>query len=296
MHRLLLVILIAFSTCILVKSQNNLFQKEIEIISKNSDSLAKATSDSIKLKLNDEMMAEMIRIASSAKSFKLPLNSLKYIGKIYSPDENFRIISWDTPLTDGTYKYNCIIQMNPVKDSICKYFILNDSSKNYKGNISSLVFNTKKWYGAVYYEVLQCKVEGKTIYVLLAKHFNDLFSNRKIIESMYFDNAGNPVFGYPIFRDNNIRANRIVFDYSINASMMMRYDQRLDMIVFDHLAPPSNIYAGNYKFYGPDFSFDGFKFEKNSWIFQSNVNFRDFDKAQNKNKFRNKKARLPGIK
>ena len=44
--------------------------------------------------------------------------------------------------------------------------------------------------------------------------------------------------------------------------MMLRYDDKLKMIVFDHLSPSKPSYEGKYQYYGPDFSYDGLIFEK----------------------------------
>ena len=57
--------------------------------------------------------------------------------------------------------------------------------------------------------------------------------------------------------------------------MMMRYIPELDMIVFDHLSPSRPEYAGDLRFYGPDFSYDGFKFIKGVWVLQSDLDLRN---------------------
>jgi hypothetical protein len=58
--------------------------------------------------------------------------------------------------------------------------------------------------------------------------------------------------------------------------MSINYDERLDMIVFDHLAPFEPILSGNFAFYGPDGSFDGFKFENGSFRWYRDVDARNF--------------------
>ena len=258
------------------KSQTNetIFVNEIGIINTCIDSLKNVTNDSIKEKLNELITVTLSSILRSSNSFNMNLDSLKHIGKVYSTDDKFRVVSWNIPLSDGTHKFNAIIQLNPEKDSFCKLFVLKDSSPNFKGSIANISFTADKWYGALYYEILTSKIDKKNIYILLGMHFNDLFTNRKIIESMYFDENGKPVFGYPVFKNNGKLQSRIVFDYSVNAVMNLKYEKRMQMIIFDHLAPPSPLYAGNYKFYGPDFSFDGLKFEKNKWVYYPNIDYR----------------------
>jgi len=262
------------SVSVLSQPNNKIFNTEFNVINLCADSIKKSNSDSIKQKLNNIIESTLIFILKDARSYKINLDTLKHIGKVYSTDNKFRMISWNIPLNDGTHNFDAIIQMNPEKDSFCTLFPLMDSSRNYLNSISNLNFTAEKWYGALYYEILNCKIDKKVVYVLLGMHFNDLFTNRKIIESMYFNEKGQPVFGFPIFQYNEKIYNRIVFDYSVNAVMNLKYEKQLKMIIFDHLSPPSPLYAGNYKYYGPDFSFDGFKFEKDKWLYHSNVDFR----------------------
>jgi hypothetical protein len=49
----------------------------------------------------------------------------------------------------------------------------------------------------------------------------------------------------------------------------------MNMIIFDHLSPSKPSYAGNYQYYGPDFSYDGLKFEQGIWELVENVDIRN---------------------
>ena len=53
--------------------------------------------------------------------------------------------------------------------------------------------------------------------------------------------------------------------------MGLKYDERFKMIVFDHLSPIRPELAGDYKFYGPDFSYDGYKFENGFWVYMPDL-------------------------
>jgi hypothetical protein len=268
------ILLLLFCYPVWSQPDEKVFSKKLCIINIYSDSLKKITNDSIKKSLCAQIETELESVLSHANSFKLNLDTLKHIGKVFSPDNKFRIFTWNVQLNDGKHRFYSLIQLNPEQDSICKLYHLRDSSQNYSGTITNLNFTLNRWYGTLYYEIVSCKIGKKVIYILLGMHFNDLFTNRKIIESMCFDDKGLPVFGVPIFQNKGKVYNRIVFDYSVNAVMNLRYEKHLKMIIFDHLSPPSPMYAGDYKYYGPDFSFDGLKFEKNKWVYYSNVDFR----------------------
>ena len=68
---------------------------------------------------------------------------------------------------------------------------------------------------------------------------------------------------------------RIVFEYSSEVAMTLRYDENLGKIVFDHLAPLHPIYHEVYQFYGPDGSYDAFEFREGIWVKQEDVDARN---------------------
>jgi len=105
-----------------------------------------------------------------------------------------------------------------------------------------------------------------------------------VIDVLYFDEQGNPQFGAPIFDNGKRKFSRIIFEYSAKVSMVMRYVPESDMIIFDHLSPSEPRYSNDYRFYGPDFSYDGFKFEKGRWALKSDLDMRNSERAKPKNK------------
>jgi hypothetical protein len=56
--------------------------------------------------------------------------------------------------------------------------------------------------------------------------------------------------------------------------MSLAWNSKMKMIIFDHLAPPNSSYTGNYAYYGPDFSYDGFRFEEGKWELVEKVDVR----------------------
>ena len=130
----------------------------------------------------------------------------------------------------------------------------------------------------MYYQILPIKTEKGTVYTLLGLHFNDLFTTKKIIEAMSISQDGFITFGVPIFSYNNRIQKRIIFEYGVDVIMNLKFDTHLNMIIFDHLAPSSPLYSNNFKFYGPDFTFDGLKFENEKWIYYPNINFHKWKK------------------
>ena len=59
--------------------------------------------------------------------------------------------------------------------------------------------------------------------------------------------------------------NRFFIEYKWSASPTLNYDYNKDMIVFDHLAPPTPKATGAYFTYVEDGTYEGFKWETNHW-------------------------------
>lgn len=66
--------------------------------------------------------------------------------------------------------------------------------------------------------------------------------------------------------------------------MILRYNEQEDIIVCDHLSPGNPKMKGKYEYYGPDFSYDAFDFEKGKWFHKSDI---DPDVAINYKKNKN---------
>lgn len=235
------------------------------------DSIKKVNNDSLRLTINKEVSRIIEILLTPSFSFADTLKSINKIGKVFSPDKKFSIISWNAPLIDGKNIFFGYIQLNPGKDSVCKYFKLNDISSSLTDVSVYGEFSADKWPGALYYEIVAERINNKKVYILLGSRLNNLITNKKIIETFYFDNNDLPAFGLPIIDYQSRIQKRIIFEYAIEINMTLHYNEKLKMIVFDHLSPSSLIHKGDYKFYGPDFSYDGLKFIKDRWTYVPDI-------------------------
>ncbi|NVO11880.1 MAG: hypothetical protein HXX16_18115 [Bacteroidales bacterium] len=206
-------------------------------------------------------------------AFSYPFDSLKNIGRITSKDGKLRIFTWNLPLAGGYQRYFGFIMYKKSKGRTL-VFELNDSRQAISVPIKELLGNSS-WMGALYYSLIEKVYKGKTYYLLLGFDFNNIFSSKKIIEVLTFGKDYKPIFGSNIFKVGDDVLSRVVFEYSARVTMTLRYVPESQTIVFDHLSPSSPDYADNYQFYGPDFTFDGFKYEKGYWIYVRNLDMRN---------------------
>ncbi len=230
-----------------------LYEQQISVL---FDSLRKSGGDKVKMEVSQKIVSLFDRILQVDSSFYYPFDSLLNMGKIYSSDELVRVYSWNVPLKNGMHKYAGFVQsLNKKRGSVHLVFL-----NNVSGVPPEITrdYDASNWYGALYYRILRNECEGEVSYILLGFRFNNFQTNTKIIEFMKIldDNVH---FGSPVFHMGKVIKNRVVFEYSARVAMMLRYDDELRMIVFDHLSPTEPQYEGEYQFYGPDFSYDGFK-------------------------------------
>lgn len=220
---------------------------------------------------NNKFHSLLRGVLAKADAFDYPFDSLKHIGRIKSDDKKVRIFTWNLPLTGGYQKYYGLIVL---RNGNTQVFELVDNRKSIVNPIKDIL-SSQNWMGALYYSIIDESYKGQTYYILLGLDFNNLFSSKKIIDVLSFGKDSEPVFGFGIFKVGDMVINRIVFEFSARASMSLRYIADSKTIVFDHLSPSRPDFSENYQFYGPDFTFDGFRFDDGYWIYVRNLDMKN---------------------
>lgn len=234
------------------------------------NSLNSNNDEASQISINKNIISLMDSALAMPESFIYRFDSLTKIGKILSPDKKFRLFSWNVPMTDGTQKYFCIIQMAPEKKGKDRLYHLEGLSGR-TDKAEKAVLGSKNWYGALYYSIIPFKRNHKNSYILLGLDFNDYNTNRKIIDVLNFSTDSTITFGAPVFIIKNTSQCRIIFEYSKRASMSLNFDKKRQMLVFDHLSPSNPRYVGKFEYYGPDFSYDAFSLKDDKWIYTPDV-------------------------
>ncbi len=204
-------------------------------------------------------------------AFTYPFDKLKSIGKLVSPDKYFRIFNWNVENIDLTQNYFGYILVPTNKKE--KVIELSDRSAAIDKPESQMLDN-KRWYGCLYYKIIISSSKGRTEYTMLGFDMNNRATKKRIIEVMTF--SGNKVnFGAGIFDyDDKTLRKRVVFEYSSEVQMALRYEENNTRIVFDHLSADNKDAEGIYEFYFPDGSYDALVLEDGRWKFLSDVDVR----------------------
>ena len=239
--------------------------------------ISQEISHSEKNKLNDELISVFYEALTIDGSFNHPFESIKNIGNLKSNDNKLRIVTWNIPQVGGFQRYFGFIQINTSGN--VKIYPLTDNRSSIE-NPQVEVLSPDNWYGSLYYSIKEVSHQGKTYYTLLGVDLNNIFSTKRVIEIVYINQQNEPTFGYPIFRIQNSIINRVIFEYSARANMVLRWSDDIKMIVFDHLMPLRPDYKNNFQFYVPDLSFDGFKYENSFWVYTPDVDIRNESRAR----------------
>ncbi len=228
-----------------------------------------------------------IRALRMQNSYFYPFDTIKNISVLTAPDQRFRVITWNLALNNETYRNYGVIQMNPdylktIKDTtnLRPYYPLIDKSDLIKNALDTTV-NNEHWFGALYYKIEAVTVKKQTYYVLLGWDGNTMMSNKKLVESLYFEN-NTPMFGAPLFdlKDERYKKplKRMIFEFNNRASMVLRFEPEKQMLVQENVAPPRPQDYGHPETYVPDGSYDFYKFNKKTgtWEKQKGI-LQDFN-------------------
>lgn len=270
-----------FTASLGLKSQNSLTLQQYEDSIQNQlNKLIKATDDSAKVEINENVISLFNEVLTINSSFNYAFAKIKNISNLRSEDGFVRLINWNLPLKNGEFIYFGFIQQMDNKKKEIKLYQLIDQSLSIE-NPNFATCSEKNWYGALYYKILSKKTQNTTHYILLGWDGNTNYTNKKLIENFYFEDD-KLVFGKAIFKMEKNTQNRLIFEFAEQAKMMLRYDEKLDLIVWDHLSPSQPNFAGQYMYYGPDLSQDGLKFTDGYWIFKPNLDLRNMQKSTGK--------------
>jgi hypothetical protein len=291
MPRAVLLLAFLFSTCFIISQVSDsgftsFYDAEwrLKTLQKKFDSKKEAD----RIEANKQFLKLWDQVLKRPESLQYPFDSLTGVSLLMPKDKSFRLITWNLPKNDGTHTYFGYIQVDNAKmekrsksETIEPYrvFQLSDKSAIIK-NIETHVGDHTKWFGMLYYGMVEC--DG--YYTLLGWDGNDNLIQRKFIDIFYFKSDGTPVFGKDVFKVPRKSPKRVMFEYSSEVSMSLKYNSKSGQIILNHLAPKdgSSMLDGQYQYYGPDGSYDAYEQSKDRWVLHEMVDIRNIKSEDDK--------------
>ena len=212
---------------------------------------------------------ELMSFLEQEGAFDYEFKQCKTLAVLDSPDEMLRVITWNLEYSDFTYAYGGVVLYKDDRTEQVYRHELIDVLNPYEEKPEGVV-SGQEWYGALYYKILPFERKGKTEYLLMGWDGATPASNFKLIDVINVSKSG-VKFGSPVFKEKKKTAKRVVFEYSEQAKMSLRYDEQRNRIVFDHLSPQSPSLAEIRSYYVPDMSYDAYIEEDGLWYLQADV-------------------------
>jgi hypothetical protein len=262
------ILILLISTTLFANAQTNTdLSSKIEKLNELGKSILAAENDEDKLKINQDYKTALKGLINLPNSFDFSFTDLKTISILKA--NKLKIYNWTIPFTDGTFEYFAFLQIKTDKGfSVVE---LTDKSEGVKSP-ENKILTPKSWYGALYYKLIHHKKIGESTYTLLGWDGNNMLTNKKIIDVVSISGNGMIKFGKPIFKMKNKVQRRVIFEYSENAVMSLKYHPEREQIIFDYLVPSNSKLKGIYEYYGPALNrFDALTIEKGKWIYEEDV-------------------------
>ncbi len=280
-HKFIFLLFFCYSFFGFSQKTTTNFDKAILELNAIGEQLISEIPDEEKFIANEKFKIILKDILANNTSFDYQFDSLKTISIL--KENELKIYNWALPLSDGEFEYFAFLQIRKGKNENTYSIIeLIDKSSEIK-TPETKVLTSKIWYGALYYKIIYDKKLSENYYTLLGWDGNNKLTNKKIIEVIDVDNKGTIKLGAPIFKSKGKTKKRVLFEYSENAVMSLKYHPKEKKIVFDFLVPTSSKLEGIYEYYGPSLNrFDAYSLDKNGWNYEEDIdieqdrNIKDF--------------------
>jgi len=184
-----------------------------------------------------------------------------------SEDESLFIITYQVNTGVYPYVYGGYVIHNEQVTKLNHESVL-DPDSQYQA------YGAEDWYGALYYNLLPIKGNPNS-YLLFGYQYTKEFDKTKLIDVITLD-ANGITFGKEIFitradegRDDVKQ--RFILEYSSDTNASLNYNESIDMIIFDHLMPRMGQQAGQGNTYVPDGTYEGYQFEKGSFVYVEKI-------------------------
>ena len=265
--------------CFSQKGNNRLIAEYEDTLKVMAYKIMNAETEAEKQLANTAFIYNLKEVLQYEKSFKFPFDSLTTIARIISPDNTFRIFNWLLKRENGAYEYYAIVHYHNKKRKRYEIISLLDNSANIR-NAEHEDLDAKNWYGGLYYQIAYIKKAGRKYYTLLSWDGNDSYSTKKMIDVMYFSGKNKIKFGLPIFKKNKKESQkRIVIEYDARTSVSVKYKQKEQRIVFNHLVPPKKDLEGLEEYYIPEGTFNAYQYNKGKWWLKQDIDIRNQQKV-----------------
>jgi hypothetical protein len=235
--------------------------------------VAKTTDSRQKLALNAAFAAQFEQVLRRDSAFFYAFDSIPHLYQVASQDGLVRVITWNVPVVNEQKYFGFVLLRSSADAAHATLHTLRDKRMATR-LLESKTLNTDEWFGALYTKLVEKRNDrtGKPVYTLIGiSPSSNGVSNRKVVDVLSAGDSGRCCFGAPIFTKKYKVFHRMIFEYSAEAVMELRYHEGTGQIIFSSLVPMYAQLRGRYESYIPSDAYNALRFENNRWIFYENI-------------------------
>jgi len=280
---LLLVVIIAMHWAFAPSARGQDLIAVEDSIALHFSNLKASRDDDQRTEESSQMRAFFIEALNYSETFDYPFSRVE-ISRLTSTDGRMRIINWNQPMEDGSFKYYAFVLMRENITSPFTWLELVQQPREVDKPETKFM-TPDKWMGALYYEIIPMQEKKKKpadTYVLIGWDGKDNLSTRKVIDAITITGKNKIRLGAAIFDTPKGLRKRVIYEYSEDVSSSVRYYPKKKCIVVDHLSPKNPLMEGVYSEYGPDGTYDLFQLEKGKWTLIENIDVSEFSKTDDR--------------
>lgn len=240
------------------------------VLKKYSDSLRYSKTDAVRATYNDSFRQALYEAFQDDQPFQVDLDSVKStVSVLNSEDGKMRVVSWVYINDREEYSNYCVVLYRKKAGARQQVFWLKDHSEEKSDSLYE-DYPADLWPGALYYQLFQFKKKGKDFYCVLGFDGKTSFDNRKIIDVLWVDKAGELHIGAPVFYSSETDYTpqyRVYFEYADQSTMVLRFETESKMLTYSNLVPSNPEKTGLRQYYIPDGRIDYYLLKrKGKWI------------------------------
>ena len=280
MNRKFLVVLLAFTFLgSSLSAKVNLEEAESALV-KLLDAVRTANNDKVRNEHNESFKVLLTQTLKDKAAFDYDFSKLEMCTQ-KAPDNSFRLFNWNVANDNYTHQYYCFVAFKNPKTKEMQVEQLRDRTNEISKVETRQLYGTH-WYGALYYEIIPVKKGKSKFYTLLGWKGHDKLTTQKVIDVISISSKGIIKLGAPIFKMNRSVQRRVVFKYSSDYVMSLKYNAKDKEIIFNKLQAADGRMEGKTPFIGPMLAFEGLRLEKGRWIYEKDVEVKAKKDAKDK--------------
>ncbi len=209
-------------------------------------------------------------------AFDYAFAEVKNLSSLKAENKKFRLFTWLLPLKDGTFNYYGYAMVKTKKGLTIEKLLDRGTEPE---NVEYAWLKANNWFGAIYYQNFEVKYKKKSYQIFLGYRPGNREVQEKIVEVVAIENDkirfGEKIFETPKIFDFKYkqRPYRLRFKYAKKVVASIKWFPKEAMIIMDHLTAPDASLMRQWKYYGPDFSYDALFWEKGKWHLMESVEF-----------------------